>query len=98
MVHLIAQIKNSIRYRMYRRKKHFSQKEAALKLGLKSAGELCRWETGVLTPSLINICKLLLLYDITFEELFHDLLEALREQYPELTDNPHVAGNSTIYE
>ncbi len=98
MEQLIAKLKKSIRYRMYRKKRHFSQKEAAGKLGLKSPAELSRWESGTLTPRLINICKLLLLYDVSFEELFHDFLEVVREEYPELTENPHVASSTNIYE
>jgi DNA-binding XRE family transcriptional regulator len=98
MSRLIEQLKVTIRYKVYRNRRHLSQGEAARKIGLKSTSILSRWEKGIETPTLLNACKLILLYDVPFEELFHDLLQVLREQYPELTDSPHIAPNRASYE
>jgi transcriptional regulator with XRE-family HTH domain len=98
MLHDKAQQKIPIWLRTHRKKQKLSQIEAAQKLGHKSAALLSRWEKGVATPNLINICKLILLYNVSFEELFYDVLEEVREKFPELTENRQITSNNTIYE
>jgi transcriptional regulator with XRE-family HTH domain len=80
MLHVEAQLKRPLPLKRYRRKKQLSQREAAQKLSLPSPSILCRWEKGIGNPNLVNICKLLLLYQVSFEELYSNVLEELRGQ------------------
>ncbi len=90
-----TQLKISARHRMYRRKRGLSQKAAAQKMGLKAPSNLSRWEKGVLIPSPENIGKLLLMYNTTFEELYCDLMQDLKENYPNLTNGTYMVSTNS---
>lgn len=64
-------------------------------MGLKSPANISRWENGVLSPGAENIAMLLLMYGTTFEELYHDLMEDLKVNHPELMDKSYMLRSNS---
>ena len=47
-------------------------------MGLKNSSMISRWEKGLALPSMLNAFKLALLYRIWTDNLYMDLLDALK--------------------
>ncbi len=60
-------LKNHIKE--FRTKNNYTQGQLGIFLGV-SKNTISMWEHGDFDPTLINICKLLDIFDCTFEELF----------------------------
>lgn len=71
-------IPNSLR--KYRRIRGMSQKQVAKILGLKSAGRISLWESGVSLPSLVSAIRLAALYRTMVDGLFGDHIREIREE------------------
>lgn len=54
--------------RKWRERKHFSQKEVAISLGV-APPQISKWEAGATEPSLENLIKLAKLYEVTLDEI-----------------------------
>jgi transcriptional regulator with XRE-family HTH domain len=66
--------------RKYRRAAGFKQKDVACILGLKTSGELSRWENSLSLPELQNVFRLAILYRTMVDTLFIDLRILLIEE------------------
>lgn len=66
------------RLKRYRKSRGLSQKDVAQILGLKNSSMISRWEKGLALPSMLNAFKLALLYRIWTDNLYMDLLDALK--------------------
>lgn len=68
------------RLRERRKELGLSLRAVAARLGLKDHAWISRWEGGYILPSLTNCFRLSILYEVSVEELFPDLLKAVREE------------------
>jgi transcriptional regulator with XRE-family HTH domain len=66
--------------RKHRRLRKYTQKEVADYLGIKDMGLISKWENGRVSPTLINLFKLSILYSVTPEILFSGLVKELRKK------------------
>lgn len=71
-------IPNDLKF--HRMRQGMWQKDVAAKLGLKDTALLSRWENGDSLPSLVSVLRLSVLYQIPIEDLFADLLKAIRDE------------------
>ena len=65
--------------RKYRKVRGLRQNDVARLLGL-SRSRISRWEKGACIPTLVNAVRLALLYRVTVDALFDDLVHVLREE------------------
>lgn len=70
-------IKNNLR--RYRKISGFTQKDVARILEHKSTNRISQWEVGHAVPSLENLIKLRILYNILIEELYSDKIKNIRQ-------------------
>lgn len=65
----------------YRKIHGYTQKEVALKLGMKKANLISEWEKGTIAPSFDNLFNLANLYHALIEELYLDYYQAKKKQH-----------------
>lgn len=57
-----------------------SQQDVAQLLGLKDNTLISRWEKGETFPNIINIIKLCELYQVSFQDIFRELIVTVRHK------------------
>ena len=62
----------------YREQKGYTQKEVALRLGLKTEQPIANWEEGKSTPRFLNLMRLSLIYRTGPEKLYPDFFEKIQ--------------------
>lgn len=56
-----------------------SQNDVAFLLRIKSANRISEWERGKKMPSSLNLMKLSIIYRTLSDEMYSDLIQALRQ-------------------
>ncbi len=75
------QIPNSLK--RYRRMYGYSQKDAMVFLGLRSAGRISQWEKGSAMPSPQNLFKLSILYRTISDQFYTDYIADMKRNMSE---------------
>lgn len=65
--------------RLYRKRCGLKQQEVALKLGVKNASMISRWEKGLSIPKFDNILDLALIYSTSTDALYIDYRQERKE-------------------
>ena len=66
--------------RRHRKQAGLRQVDVADKLGFKSADRISKWEKGQAIPNIVNLFKLVLIYQTPAEELYWELIEEIRKK------------------
>jgi transcriptional regulator with XRE-family HTH domain len=66
------------RLRKYRKMQGYSQKDVAKILGYKRTARISLWEKGLSIPSVKNLIRLSILYNVLADQLYIELREEFR--------------------
>lgn len=64
----------------HRRINRYSQKQVAVRLGIKNSSMISCWENGHRLPTSLNMFKLAVLYQTSVDSLYIDLIRSIRKE------------------